>query len=348
MAEQVRVEEVVTTIMYGLSQVIAAEAKSEQERMNEAQQVLYMTLCHMQMYVEETALSTQLDNSAEWVRLFLATMVIRGCTEKTVESYRQEYTTFFGTINKAIPDITTGDIRGYLAHCKLVRHNKDVTVNNKTRMLRGLFVWLTEEEYIDRNPMLRIKDNKVEHRIKEVFSDEQITMIKDAAVRHGPRSIAIVDFLHRTGVRISEMIGLDRTDIDFRDRQCIVYGKGRKERPVYFSGDAAVHLREYLEGRSDNNPALFVGTRKPFKRLTTDAVRLILREIRDMDDRLQGVAINPHKWRRQFVTDLLEKDVPLTLVADLVGHANLNTTKDNYGNYSRNKAREAHRKYVSG
>lgn len=112
MAEQVKIEEVVTTIMYGLSQVIAAEAKSEQERMNEAQQVLYMTLCHMQMYVEETALSTQLDNSAEWVRLFLATMVIRGCTEKTVESYRQEYTTFFGTINKAIPDITTGDIRG--------------------------------------------------------------------------------------------------------------------------------------------------------------------------------------------------------------------------------------------
>ncbi|WP_368272775.1 tyrosine-type recombinase/integrase [Enterocloster lavalensis] len=348
MAEQVRVDEVVTTIMYGLAQVIAAEAKSEQERMNEAQQVLYMTLCHMRMYVEETALSTQLDNSAEWVRLFLATMVIRGCTEKTVESYRQEYTTFFGTINKAIPDITTGDIRGYLAHCKLVRKNKDVTINNKTRMLRGLFTWLTEEEYIERNPMLRIKDNKVEHRVKEVFSDEQITMIKDAAMRHGPRSIAIVDFLHRTGVRISEMVALDRTDIDFQDRQCIVYGKGRKERPVYFSGDAAVHLKEYLESRTDDNPALFVGGRYTPRRLTDDGVRLILREIWDMDDRLAGVAINPHKWRRQFVTDLLEKDVPLTLVADLVGHANLNTTKDNYGNYSRNKAREAHRKFVSG
>ncbi len=348
MTEQVRLDEVVTSIMYGLAQVITEEAKTEQERMNEAKAVLYMTLSHIQMYAEETALSTQLDSSAEWVRLYLATMVVRGCTEKTVETYTQEYKTFFGTVNKAIPDITTRDIRGYLAHCKLVRHNKDTTINNKTRMLRGLFEWLTEEEYIDRNPMLRIKDNKVDHRVKEVFSDEQVTIYKDLAKQHGKRSIAIVDFLHRTGVRISEMVALNRSDIDFQDRQCIVYGKGRKERPVYFSGDAAVHLREYLESRADDNPALFVGSRKPYGRLTDDAVRSILRDIRDMDDRLAGIAINPHKWRRQFVTELLEKDVPLTLVADLAGHKNLNTTKDNYGNYNRNKAREAHRKFITG
>ena len=348
MTEQVRLDEVVTSIMYGLAQVITEEAKTEQERMNEAKAVLYMTLSHIQMYAEETALSTQLDNSAEWVRLYLATMVVRGCTEKTVETYTQEYKTFFGTVNKAIPDITTRDIRGYLAHCKLVRHNKDTTINNKTRMLRGLFEWLTEEEYIDRNPMLRIKDNKVDHRVKEVFSDEQVTIYKDLAKQHGKRSIAIVDFLHRTGVRISEMVALNRSDIDFQDRQCIVYGKGRKERPVYFSGDAAVHLREYLESRADDNPALFVGSRKPYGRLTDDAVRSILRDIRDMDDRLTGIAINPHKWRRQFVTELLEKDVPLTLVADLAGHKNLNTTKDNYGNYNRYKAREAHRKFITG
>ena len=302
MTEQVRLDEVVTSIMYGLAQVITEEAKTEQERMNEAKAVLYMTLSHIQMYAEETALSTQLDNSAEWVRLYL----VRGCTEKTVETYTQEYKTFFGTVNKAIPDITTRDIRGYLAHCKLVRHNKDTTINNKTRMLRGLFEWLTEEEYIDRNPMLRIKDNKVDHRVKEVFSDEQVTIYKDLAKQHGKRSIAIVDFLHRTGVRISEMVALNRSDIDFQDRQCIVYGKGRKERPVYFSGDAAVHLREYLESRADDNPALFVGSRKPYGRLTDDAVRSILRDIRDMDDRLTGIAINPHKWRRQFVTELLE------------------------------------------
>lgn len=186
----------------------------------------------------------------------------------------------------------------------------------------------------------------MEHRVKDVFDDEQIVLIKDAAMRHSLRSIAIVDFLHRTGVRISEMVGLNRNDIDFNGRQCIVYGKGRKERPVYFSGDAAVHLREYLDSRTDSNPALFVGSRQPYNRLTNDAVRSILRTICHRDKRLEEVVANPHKWRRQFVTELLEKDVPLTLVADMVGHKNLNTTKDNYGNYSKNKAREAHRKYV--
>lgn len=341
MTEQIRVDEIVTSIMFGLTNVI-----EEQERLNEAKAVLYMALSCVQIYKEETALSTMVDSSAEWVRLYLASMVVRGCTELTVDAYAREYQMFFMTVNKPVTEITTGDIRGYLAHCKLVRKNKDTTVNNKTRMLRGLFTWLTEEEYIAKNPMMRIKDSKVEHRVKEVFEDEQIVLIKDAAMRHSIRSIAIVDFLHRTGVRISEMVALNRSDIDFVGRQCIVYGKGRKERPVYFSGDAAVHLKEYLESRMDDNPALFVGSRKPYNRLTDDAVRSILRSLCNKDKRLEAVAVNPHKWRRQFVTELLEKDVPLTLVADMVGHKNLNTTKDNYGNYSKSKAREAHRKYV--
>lgn len=341
MAEQIRLDEVVTNIMFGLTGLI-----EEQERLNEAKAVLYMALGKIQMYQEETALSTAVDNTAEWVRLFLASMLIRGCTEDSVDSYKQEYKMFLTSVNKAIPDITTNDIRGYLAHCKLVRHNSDTTINNKTRMLRGLFKWLTEEEYIEKNPMLRIKDNKVEHRVKDVFADEEITIIRDVAFKSSIRDIAIVDFLHRTGVRISEMVALDRTDIDFIGRQCIVYGKGRKERPVYFNGDAAVHLREYLESRTDDNPALFVSSRKPYSRLTDCGVRAMLKGLCDKDERLEGLAVNPHKWRRQFVTELLERDVPLTLVADLVGHKNLNTTKDNYGNYSRNKAREVHRKYV--
>lgn len=341
MTEQIRVDEIVTSIMFGLTNII-----QEQERLNEAKAVLYMALGNVQIYKEETAISTMVDSSTEWVRLYLASMVVRGCTEQTVETYAQEYRMFFGMVNKPVTEITTGDIRGYLAHCRLVRRNRDTTVNNKTRMLRGLFTWLTEEEYIPKNPMIRIKDSKVEHKVKDVFEDEQIVLIKDAAMRHSLRSIAIVDFLHRTGVRISEMVALDCSDIDFNGRQCIVYGKGRKERPVYFSGDAAVHLKKYLESRTDSNPALFVGSREPYGRLSDCGVRAILDGLRSLDPRLEGVSINPHKWRRQFVTDLLEKDVPLTLVADMVGHRNLNTTKDNYGNYSRNKAREAHRKYV--
>lgn len=167
MAEQIRVDEVITNIMYGVTAIIEGH-----ERLNQVRAVLYMTLANTQIYREETGLTTQLDSSVEWVRLYLASMAVRGCTAATVESYRQEYRMFFGMVPKPIPEITTGDIRGYLAHCKLVRGNSDTTVNNKTRVLRGLFRWLSEEEYINKNPMTRIKDNKVEHRVKDTFEDE--------------------------------------------------------------------------------------------------------------------------------------------------------------------------------
>ncbi len=341
MQEQIKAEEMVTSILYGLTEILQG-----QEELNKAKAVLYRAFSTVQLYREETALSTQTDSTLGWVRSYLESMAVRGCTEKTVRAYQYQYRHFFGRIRKPVTEITTSDIRGYLSCCKLAQRNRDSTINNKIRMLRGLFTWLTEEEYLEKNPMLRIKDNKVEHRVKEVFEDEQLTIFKDAAKAHGLRSIALVDFLHRTGVRISEMVALNRADIDFAGRQCVVYGKGRKERPVYFDGETFVHLRDYLASRTDDNPALFVTLNKPYRRLTADGVRFLLNSIRRRDSRLEGVAVNPHKWRRQFVTELLEKDVPLTLVADLVGHANLNTTKDNYGNYSKNKAREAHRKYV--
>ena len=341
MAEQVRLDEVITTIMYGMASIVG-----EQERLNQIKALLYMNLSHIQMFKEETAVSTQLDVSNQAIHQFLACMTVRGCTEKTVFAYGQEYKTFFGYVNKSIRDVTTNDIRGYLAHCKIVRKNSDVTINNRITMLRSLFTWLAEEEYIEKNPMLRIKENKVERKVKPVFTDEQITVIRDVALKKSIRDIAIVDFLYRTGVRISELITLDREDVDFFGRQCVVFGKGRKERPVYFNGEAAVHLKEYLDSRTDDNPALFVSLKKPYNRLTPSGVQYMLNDLTKLDPRLEGVQINPHKWRRQFVTELLEKDAPITLVADLVGHCSINTTKNNYANYSKAKAREAHRKYV--
>lgn len=341
MAEQVRLDEVITTIMYGMGTIV-----EEQEKLNQVKALLYMNLSKFQMFKEETAVSTQLDNSAYLVNQFLACMTVRGCTERTVFTYQQEYKMFFGMVNKSVGDVTTNDIRGYLAHCKIVRKNADVTINNRITILRTLFTWLTEEEYIGKNPMLRIKENKVERKVKAVFTDEQVTIIRDLALKQSVRDIAIIDFLYRTGVRISELVTLNRDDVDFFDRQCVVYGKGRKERPVYLNGEAAVHLKEYLESRTDDNPALFVSRRKPHQRMTDSGVQYMLRDLASQDPRLEGVKANPHKWRRQFVTELLEKDVPITLVADLVGHSSINTTKSNYANYSKFKAKEAHRKYV--
>lgn len=341
MAEQIRLDEVITNIMYRMSDII-----EEKERLNQVKALLYMQLSQFQIFKEETAVSTHVDNSEHLVKQYLACLAVRGCTEKTVLAYKQEYKMFFGMVNKSVQDITTNDIRGYLAHCKFSRKNSDNTINNRITMLRTLFTWLAEEECIEKNPMLRIKENKVERKVKEVFTDEQVTMIRDIAFKQNIRDIAIIDFLYRTGVRISELVTLNRDDIDFVGRQCIVFGKGRKERPVYFNGDVAVHLREYLDSRTDDCPALFVSLRKPHKRLTVSGVQYMLRDLSKKDKRLNGVQVNPHKWRRQFVTELLEKDVPITLVADLVGHSSIGTTKANYANYSKSKAKEAHRKYV--
>lgn len=341
MVERVKLDEVITNIMYGITAIIL-----EQERLNQVKALLYMNLSQFQIFKEETAISTQVDVSEHAVNQFLACMTVRGCTEKTVSAYKQEYKVFFGLVNKTIKDITTNDIRGYLAHCKIVRKNSDVTINNRITMLRSLFNWLTEEEYIEKNPMLRIKENKVERKVKAVFTDEQVTIIRDLALKRNSRDIAIIDFLYRTGVRISELVTLNRDDVDFFGRQCVVFGKGRKERPVYFNGEAAVHLKEYLDSRMDDNPALFVSLRRPYKRLTVAGIQFMLRSLSDLDPRLTGVRINPHKWRRQFVTEMLEKDAPITLVADLVGHSSINTTKGSYANYSKVKVREAHRKYV--
>ena len=341
MTEVVKLDDIVINIMCGITEII-----DEQDKLSNIKALLYMNLSHLQFYKEETSISTQLDCSDELVHRFLASMIVRGCTEKSVKTYYQEYKTFFGVVNKSVFDITTNDIRNYLAHCKLVRKNSDITINNRISMLRNLFNWLVEEEYIDKSPMLRVKENKTEHKVKEVFSDEQITVIRDIALKKNVRDIAIIDFLYRTGVRISELVSLNRDDIDFVGRQCVVYGKGRKERPVYLNGEAVVHLKEYLNSRTDDSPALFVSLRRPHKRLTDDGVRYMLRSLGKCDGRINTIQKNPHKWRRQFVTELLEKDAPITLVADLVGHSSISTTKSNYANYSKLKAKEAHRRYV--
>lgn len=274
-------------------------------------------------------------------------MFVRGCTEKTISAYKQEYRFFLSVVNKSIGEIYTGDIKGYLSYCKLVRNNSDITINNHIRMLRGLFTWLYEEGYISDNPMIRIRENKVEHRVKEVFSEGQLRIIKRAAKMRVIRYIALVEFLHSTGARISEVVALNKEDIDLQECQCIVYGKGRKERVVYFNKITREYLKEYFDSRNDDNPALFVSGKKPNKRLSDGGCRAMLNSLCIADKRLEGLAINPHKWRRQFVTELLEKDAPITLVADLAGHTNINTTKESYSNYSQRKIKEAYCRYMN-
>jgi site-specific recombinase XerD len=331
---QVNTDEVIlriTTAMYHLL---------DQMQLNELKSVLYMYLGKYQLSEEETSLSTALDDNWDKVNMFLATLKIEGRSDKTIKAYLTEYKQFFCQINKNFRDITTNDIRMYLAYCKTTRHNSDTTLNNRIHNLMTLFKWLRTEDYISKDPMDKIHVIKTEKRVKDVLTDEQTEMIRCSCEKE--RDLAIIDMIMSTGIRVGELVKLNRSDIDFMNGQCVVYGKGRKERPVYLNGKSKVHLLWYLEQRKDNNPALFVGDREPHERLTESGVRSMMQSICKGND----IHLYPHKLRRTMATNMVDRGAPAEYVQKILGHASVETTLQCYVNLSNRAIREAYRRYA--
>lgn len=245
-----------------------------------------------------------------------------------------------GDLNKNFRDITANDIRMYLAYCKYSRKNSDITLNNRIHNLMTFFKWLMEEDYIDKNPMAKIKTIKTDKTVKDVLSDEQAEIIRCECKRE--RDIAIFDLLLSSGMRVSELVQLNRSDIDFINGQVVVYGKGRKERPVYINGKAKVHLLRYLEQRKDSNPALFVSGRQPYNRLTAAGVRALLKDL----CKNNNIHLYPHKLRRTMATNMIERGAPAEYVQKILGHASVQTTLQCYVSLSNRSIREAYRKYA--
>jgi site-specific recombinase XerD len=324
--------------------ITAAMYKSlNQDQTNELKTVLYMHLGKYQLVQEETAISTMIDDNSDKINMFLATLSIEGKSDKTIKAYKCEYRVFFSAVNKNFRDVTTNDVRMYLAHCKTVRKNSDTTLNNRIHMLMSLFKWLTTEEYISRNPMLKIHIVKTEKRVKEVLSDEQAEMIRCSCDKE--RDLAIIDILVSTGMRVGELVKLNRSDIDFVNGQCIVYGKGKKERPVYLNGKAKVHLMWYLEQRTDSNPALFVGLKEPHERLTESGVRAMMSKLCETN-KVSNLHLHPHKLRRTMATNMINRGAPAEHVQKILGHASVQTTLECYCNMSTQVIKEAYRKYA--
>ena len=265
--EKVNIDEVIIRVLYTM------QATINQQQLDTLKSTLYMNFGKYQVFEEETALTTVMDDNHHLINLFLATLKVEGRMDSTIGAYTTEYKTFFSVIDKNLRDVTTNDIRMFLAHCKTVRKNGDVTLNNRIRNLRSLFKWLTAEDYIEKDPRRKIKTKKTERLIKEVISDEHAEIIRCSCDRE--RDIAIIDLLNSTGMRVGELILLNRDDIDFARGECVVYGKGRKERVVYINGRAKVHLKNYLDSRTDDNEALFVSCRKPHGRLSDAGIRKI-------------------------------------------------------------------------
>ena len=249
--------------------------------------------------VTGTEVKPEEDDSNDLIAMFIAAKRIEGCSEKTLKYYRTTIDVMVSFLGKNVRHILTEDLRTYLTEYQSRNQSSRVTIDNIRRILSSFFSWLEDEDYIIKSPVRRIHKVKTASSIKETYSDEDLEKMRDNCEEL--RDLAMIDMLASTGMRVGEMVLLNRDDIDFSERECVVFGKGDKERIVYFDARAKLHLREYLDSRTDDNPALFVTLRAPHERLQIGGIEHRLRE---MGKRLNIPKVHPHKFRRTLATRL--------------------------------------------
>lgn len=279
-------------------------------------------------------------DNVEMQNAFIAAKRLEGCSEKTLKYYSNTISAMTLGIDKDYREITTEDLRIYLAEYQQKNNASKVTVDNVRRNLSSFFGWLEDEDYVLKSPVRRIHKLKTSTIVKETYSDEEMEKLRDYCSEI--RDLAIIDMLASTGMRVGELVLLNRKDIDFSERECIVLGKGDKERIVYFDAKAKLHLEEYLETREDDNPALFVSLRAPHKRLQIGGVECRLRKI---GAELNINKVHPHKFRRTMSTVAIDKGMPIEQLQKLLGHSKIDTTL-HYAMVKQSNVKNAHRKYI--
>jgi len=280
------------------------------------------------------------DDNTELLKLFVAAKRIEGCSERTLSYYQKTIETMMTSIGKNARQIRTEDLRSYLITYQSKNQSSRVTVDNIRRILSSFFSWLEDEDYIIKNPVRRIHKVKTACNIKETYSDEDLVTLKDNCMTL--RDLAILDLLSSTGMRIGELVLLNRNDINFMERECVVFGKGNKERVVYFDATTKLHLQNYLDSRTDDNPALFVSLRAPYKRIQIGGVEHRLRE---MGRKMNIPKVHPHKFRRTLATKAIDKGMPIEQLQKLLGHQRIDTTLM-YAMVKQSNVKSAHRKYL--
>ena len=280
------------------------------------------------------------EEKTDLVRLFLAAKRVEGCSEKTVKYYDSTIRNAVKKIGKDIVQITTDDLRIYLDDYQTESKISKVTVDNIRRILSSFFSWLEDEDYVVKSPVRRIHKVKTCKTVKETYSDEDLELMRDEC--DGIRDLAIIDLLASTGMRVGELVKLNKKDIDFQNRECIVLGKGNKQRKAYFDARTKLHLKKYIDSREDDNEALFVSLQKPYNRLQISGVEIRLREL---GNRLNIDKVHPHKFRRTLATAAIDKGMPIEQVQQLLGHQSIDTTLQ-YSMVNQNNVKESHRKYI--
>ncbi|MBQ2622973.1 tyrosine-type recombinase/integrase [Candidatus Saccharibacteria bacterium] len=276
-----------------------------------------------------------------YLSMFLNAKKIEGCSERTLSYYKTTIEKLLDEIDDPIRKVTTDDIRDYLANYQGLNDCSKTTIDNIRRNISSFFTWLEEEDYIIKSPMRRIHKIKTTKTVKEIISDEEIEKMRDRC--SSLRDLAIIDLLYSTGIRIGELVRLNIDDIDFEERECIVFGKGDKERRVYFDAKTKIHLMGYINSRSDANPALFVTLDAPYDRLQISGVEIRLRRL----GRELGInKVHPHKFRRTMATRAIDKGMPIEQVQKLLGHSQIDTTM-HYAIVNQTNVKVAHRKFIA-
>lgn len=280
------------------------------------------------------------DDGNQLLDSFITAKRIEGCSEKTLKYYRTTIENMIEAVGKSVRHIQTEDLRTYLTNYQQKNSPSRVTIDNIRRILSSFFSWLEDEDYIIKSPVRRIHKVKTATNVKETYTDEDLEKMRDNCVEL--RDLAIIDMLASTGMRIGEMVLLNKADIDFNERECVVFGKGDKERVVYFDARTKIHLRNYINSRTDENLALFVTLRSPFERIKIGGIETRLRK---MGKELEIEKVHPHKFRRTLATMAIDKGMPIEQLQQLLGHKRIDTTLQ-YAMVKQSNVKQAHRKYI--
>ena len=313
----------------------------DEKQLQELRMALVISIEGLTVEKEKTELSTEVIDNWEYVRRFLQAFLMSGKSQETVKQYQLHLRILLDDLRKPVWEITESDIMEHLARQKYSRKLSNRYLNYKRAVFGSFFSWLRRKRYIKENPVELIEPIKYDSVIKKPFSDEEREKLR-CACQH-ERDLAILDFLYSTAARVSEMTALNRQDIDWVGNECIVRGKGGKERLVYLNASAAYHLQKYLEERTDSNPALFVSYSQPYNRLNKDGVEALLRRI-GIQTGIEKV--HPHRYRRTAITNAANRGMPLQDAQEMAGHSNANTTMI-YFTSDKSKVKAEHKMYLA-
>jgi len=308
------------------------------KQIEKLEDVLYLSLKRYD--VKHIGLPNENKLPEQYLTMFLAAKRIEGCSDKTLNYYYSTLNQMRKSIKKDVLLIQTEDLRGHLAEYQAVNKVSKVTLDNVRRILSSFYSWLEDEDYILKSPVRRIHRVKENQVVKEILSDEAVEVLRDNCEEI--RDLAMIDLLNSSGMRVGELEKLNRLDIDFNNRECVVKGKGNKERKVYFDAKTKIHLLTYLKNRTDSNEALFVSLRKPNERLEIGGIQCSLRKIGN----IAGIKkVYPHKFRRTMATVAIDKGMPIEQVQQLLGHVKIDTTM-HYAMVNQQNVKISHRKYI--